>query len=344
MRAPRRPVCSPANVCQYIFLRTDFKAGGIQAHRTQRALGWWPAGAGWQPRRGTGKSGPAAKSKTYWRLNVAQRSVACSLAVRNSTDGTCHAPQRPTARRGCRGRERCAPGDIDEGQAQRPPAQRGQVAEVVGGIGKEAEERAGRYRARPGHLGRRCKAPWQRGGRHGKEQDADRVQQVEGATRRQIGWVCHQMPDALAIERLRDDAEPEKIQRQHHHRSGAIGGEVAQHLGFILLQCPRHSDSSRQGAGKRETRSGRGQLATGHPFRPQHRDGSVRNATQHLRAGQDDSSCPLSSSAIFSSAGFSPAAVLLAAGSLSSSSARISLARRIGLSTSAAPVGTRAAA
>lgn len=43
------------------------------------------------------------------------------------------------------------------------------------------------------------------------------------------------MTDAVAIEGLGDETEPDDIQGQHHHRSGTLGGKVVEHVVMILL-------------------------------------------------------------------------------------------------------------
>ena len=91
-----------------------------------------------------------------------RESAAGSVFNRRGNDprfacrGLCAGPPSCIEVRACQGPgrgggERYAPGDIDQSQAPRPGPQRGQVAEVAGGVGEEAEQRAGQHRARPGH-------------------------------------------------------------------------------------------------------------------------------------------------------------------------------------------------
>ena len=122
-----------------------------------------------------------------WSSRVLPRSHRGTRVRPGPGRDSCHSPERPATRRGCIGGERRAPGDIDQGQAQGPARQHGQVAEVLCGISKAAEKGASQHPARPGHLCRSCKAPGPGRGSNGKAQDASRAQQVEDATRHQIG-------------------------------------------------------------------------------------------------------------------------------------------------------------
>ena len=78
--------------------------------------------------------------------------------IKRTPTPSAHALQRPTA---CRSSGRCehrAPGNVDHGQAPRPAAQRGEVAETVGGIGNKAQQCAGHHSTRRRYVCWRCKA------------------------------------------------------------------------------------------------------------------------------------------------------------------------------------------
>jgi len=100
------------------------------------------------------------------------------------------------------------------------------------GVGKEAEQRAGQDRTRPGRVCRCANAA--RPGRvcARKKYDAERVEQCARAAGDQAGWVCQQVPHGAATEPPGDEAEPEHIQEQHQRRSGALRDKVVQPVGF----------------------------------------------------------------------------------------------------------------
>jgi len=115
------------------------------------------------------------------------------LSVRDVSTGR-PAVQRRLAGHARRGADGTAPGDVDQGHADRPALQRGQVAEVVGGVGEEAEQ--GR--------GERCLGPARV--RRMRQQAATLEQIVEDRTRALREEVSERQRAEDALRAAKDEA------------------------------------------------------------------------------------------------------------------------------------------